>query len=50
MIRWPDSWDEEEEFWAAAEDLAAIAAAGLQGSYQQISSCGGVFVIKTGDR
>jgi putative AdoMet-dependent methyltransferase len=50
MIRWPDSWDEEEEFWAAAEDLAAIAAAGLQGSYQQVSSCGGVFVIKTGDR
>jgi putative AdoMet-dependent methyltransferase len=44
----PDAWDEEEEPWAAAEDLAALAEAGLLGSYTQISSCGGVFIIQTG--
>jgi putative AdoMet-dependent methyltransferase len=45
----PDGWDDEEEPWAAAEDLPALASAGLQGTYTQVSSCGGVFVIQTGE-
>jgi putative AdoMet-dependent methyltransferase len=49
MERYPDEWDEEEEFWAAAEDLPALAAAGLQASNRQVSSCAGVFVIKPAD-
>jgi putative AdoMet-dependent methyltransferase len=41
-----DSWDEEEYYWAADEATDACRSAGLQVSYKQISSCGGVFVIK----
>jgi putative AdoMet-dependent methyltransferase len=49
MNQYPDAWDEEEEPWAASEDLRALADANLQGSYTQVSSCGGVFVIQPGD-
>jgi hypothetical protein len=49
MNQYPDAWDEEEEPWAASEDLRALADADLQGSYTQVSSCGGVFVIQPGD-
>ena len=48
QARFPDSWDEEEEFWAAAEDLPALRAAGLRAAYRQVSSCGGVLVVEPG--
>jgi hypothetical protein len=40
-----DSWDEEEHYWAADEVVGACKDAGLQVSYKQVSSCGGVLVI-----
>jgi ubiquinone/menaquinone biosynthesis C-methylase UbiE len=43
--RWADSWDEDETYWAADETIAACAEAGLQATYQQVSSCGGVFTF-----
>lgn len=43
--RWADGWDEDEHYWAADEALAAMEEAGLRGSYNQISSCGGVFTL-----
>ncbi len=43
--RWADGWDEDEHYWAADEALAAAEEAGLRGAYQQVSSCGGVFVF-----
>jgi putative AdoMet-dependent methyltransferase len=46
MAQHPDAWDEEEEPWSAAEDLPVLAAAGLPGSFEQISSCAGVFSIQ----
>lgn len=43
--RWGDRWDEQEHYWAADEAVVACAAVGLQATYQQVSSCGGVFVM-----
>jgi len=45
---WGDLW-EEEDYWIADETLAACHAAGLQVTYKQISSCGGVFAIQPAD-
>lgn len=36
---------EDEYYWLADETLAALAEAGMAGSYEQVSSCGGVFLI-----
>lgn len=44
--RWADLWDEEEHYWAADEMISDCESAGLQVTYKQISSCGGVFVIE----
>jgi hypothetical protein len=44
--KWADSWDEEEYYWAADEAAVACESAGLQVTYKQISSCGGVFVVE----
>jgi putative AdoMet-dependent methyltransferase len=41
-------WDEEEYYWAADEAVAACEGTGLQVSYKQISSCGGVFAFEVG--
>ena len=38
-------WDEDEHYWAADETVEALAAEGLIASYEQISFCGGVYVI-----
>jgi hypothetical protein len=38
-------WDEEEHYWAADEAVKALEGIGLQVTYRQISSCGGVFVV-----
>lgn len=43
--RWTDEWDEDEYYWAADEAIAAGEQAGLHMVYQQMSSCGGVFVV-----
>jgi len=42
---WSDSWDADEFYWAADEAGAACARAGLQVTYKQVSSCGGVFTF-----
>jgi putative AdoMet-dependent methyltransferase len=39
-----DEW-EQEDYWLADESLAALAAAGVEARFVQVSSCGGVFVI-----
>ena len=43
--RWTELWDEEEYYWAADEVVEACKSIGLQVTYNQISSCGGVFVF-----
>ena len=43
---WADLWDEEEYYWAADEAADACESAGLQVTYKQVSSCGGVFVME----
>ena len=39
------AFDEEEYYWAADEAITAIERIGLQATYQQVSSCGGVFTF-----
>jgi putative AdoMet-dependent methyltransferase len=46
LERWFDLWDEDEYYWAADEALSACQKAGLQATYQQVSSCAGVFSIQ----
>lgn len=43
--RWADQWDQDESYWAADETIAACEEAGLQATYKQVSSCGGVFTF-----
>jgi hypothetical protein len=40
-----NKWDEDEHYWAADETISACEQAGLRATYQQVSSCGGVFAI-----
>ena len=42
-------WDEDEYYWVADKTLRYCARIGLQAKYEQISSCGGVFVIRRKD-
>ena len=46
--KWADRWDESEFYWAADETAVACEGSNLLMRYQQISSCGGVFVIERG--
>lgn len=46
LERWFELWDEDEYYWAADEALSAFQKAGLQATYQQISSCAGIFSIQ----
>ena len=39
-------WDEDEHYWAADETIEALAAAGLTACYEQVSFCGGVYVME----
>lgn len=48
--KWAGVWDEEEHYWAADETAAACQDAGLRLAYQQVSSCGGVFVFEPAGR
>jgi putative AdoMet-dependent methyltransferase len=43
--RWKDRWDEDEFYWSADEAIPALQRAAFDIEYQQVSSCGGVFVI-----
>lgn len=38
-------WDEDEYYWAADEAIFACEQVGLKVTYEQISSCGGVFTF-----
>ena len=42
---WGRLWSNAEHYWAADETIAACKAIGLGCTYQQVSSCAGVFVI-----
>jgi putative AdoMet-dependent methyltransferase len=44
--QWPGLWDEHEYYWAADETMAACASNGLRARYEQVSPCGGVFVVE----
>lgn len=44
--QWRNHWDEDEYYWAADEAITACADVGLSMTYEQISSCGGIFCIK----
>lgn len=46
LARWPDEWDDDEEFWSAESDLPAFQSIGLRGRHVQVSSCGAVFVFE----
>ena len=46
--RWASLWDEDEHYWAADEAIATCEGAGLYATYRQVSSCGGVCVVKPG--
>jgi cyclopropane fatty-acyl-phospholipid synthase-like methyltransferase len=39
-------WDEDEFYWAADEAAEALRDVGLRASYEQVSFCGGVYVIE----
>jgi len=41
-----DAADEDEEYWAADVATAALRSAGFTVTYTQVSSCGGVYVIR----
>ena len=45
--RWREVWDESEHYWLADETLGACEGIGLRGSYEQVSSCAGVFVFQS---
>jgi len=38
--------DEDEEYWAADVAVAALTSAGFGVEYEQVSSCGGVYVVR----
>jgi putative AdoMet-dependent methyltransferase len=46
---WADLWDEDEFYWVADEATSACKSVGLQMTYRQISSCGGIFVVEPVD-
>lgn len=41
-----ESWDEDEYYWAADETMAASAGAGLKVTFEPVSWCTGIFVVK----
>jgi ubiquinone/menaquinone biosynthesis C-methylase UbiE len=43
---WGRLWSEAEHYWAADESIAACQDIGLRCTYQQVSSCAGIFVIE----
>ncbi len=47
--KWETLWDEQEYYWAADVAAEALMSVGLRVTYEQISSCAGVFVIEPED-
>ena len=45
-LHWGRLWSEADHYWAADETAAACQALGLSCTYQQVSSCAGVFVFE----
>jgi len=44
--RWATWWDEDEFYWAADEAIAVGAEVELPATYQQVSTCAGVFTVR----
>ena len=44
--RWQEVWDEGEYYWIADEALTACEEVGLEGRYEQVSSCAGIFIFR----
>ena len=44
--RWRKDWDPEEHYWAADEAVDALREVGLAAEYEQVSFCGGVYVVR----
>jgi putative AdoMet-dependent methyltransferase len=38
-------WDDDEHYWAADETIETLARAGMTACYEQVSFCGGVYVL-----
>jgi putative AdoMet-dependent methyltransferase len=49
-VYWGRLWSEAEHYWVADQTIVACKAIGLSCTYQQISSCAGVFVIERAPR
>ena len=41
-----DRWDEDEYYWVADETMHVCEDKGFHAEYEQVSSCGGIFIIK----
>ena len=39
-------WDEDEHYWAADETIESLIGIGLTACYEQVSFCGGVYIIE----
>jgi len=46
--RWPAEWDETEHYWVADRIAPRLEAANLTLEHEQISCCGGLFVVRPG--
>jgi putative AdoMet-dependent methyltransferase len=44
---WERWWDDDEFYWAADETIEAMAGKGLRVCYEQVSFCGGVYIVET---
>ena len=49
QAHWGSLWSKAEHYWAGDETIAACKAIGLACSYEQVSSCAGIFVIEKED-
>lgn len=43
--QWQKVWDESEHYWVAEDALPVLQKEGFKVSYQQLSSCGGVYAV-----
>ena len=43
---WQTVWDEDEDYWTAADDLPVLRQAGFTVSYRQVSFCAGVYTLE----
>jgi len=45
-----DQWDSSEHYWIAENIVPALATQGLEVQFDAVSSCGGIFVIRSGNQ